>query len=230
MDWVAVRERVLHLAVTGEQGRLIQTVESLHLPLIGVYEQVFEPVFAMIEDAWFANRLSLSHEQAVFRLLERVASSIVPWNKDTKPWHLLGSAVADEGHDIGIRMATNLFEEAGWDVLYLGADAPADFVLSALEIKPMHTLALGISLDDHLPAAMAVLTACRAQHPAIVRIVGGKAAARHAERFRAIGVDLVAPPLSGLVERVERLVSTRPFPVPQPPAHEPPPRLPSEAA
>jgi hypothetical protein len=91
-------------------------------------------------------------------------------------------------------------------------------------------LLVGVSLDQHLSAAIEALTACRAQHPATVQIIGGRGAARHATRLQGLGVDCVTPPLAGLVNRVEQLVASRRFSVPLTPVEPFPPCLPSQAA
>jgi methylmalonyl-CoA mutase cobalamin-binding subunit len=218
-DWKALQLTVLRLAMADQRSELFRTLESLRLPLVDVYVHILQPVFGMIEDQWFASELTLERERCTFQLIERLVSGIVPWPKVKKPFTLLSGAVTDEDHEVGVRMVANLFDEAGWQILHLGADAPTDVVLAILAHRPVHGAAFSVTLDQHLPALARLLEQIATLKIPTVTIIGGPAVSRHPDTLLA---DLLTPALGDVVASTERLVASRSFPPPSPPQIYPP--------
>jgi methanogenic corrinoid protein MtbC1 len=63
---------------------------------------------------------------------------------------LVATCVGGELHEIGVRMVADLFEMAGWDSYYIGANAPVQGVLQALEERQADVLAISATLTVHV--------------------------------------------------------------------------------
>jgi methanogenic corrinoid protein MtbC1 len=221
-DWQHLQRTVLRLALSNRQADLVRMLERLHLPLPDLYEGVLQPVMGRIEARWFDSDLTLARECHIFRQIERLVETVVPWPQARKPLNLLACTVAGECHSLGLRMVANLFDEAGWQILDLGADAPPEVVLALLEARTIHAAAFSVTLANFVPGLGDLLSEIARHHLPTVILAGGPALAAVAAQPVTAMADVVDGPLATLVARTESLVAGRRFAEPPPPTGLPP--------
>jgi methanogenic corrinoid protein MtbC1 len=209
--WGDLQRQVLRLTVNGQQAQLMATLEGLQLPLVEMYERILQPVIAQIEDRWFASDVTLDREWRCFRLIENLVNAVVPWPDRRKSFALVSCAVEGEEHAIGVQMVANLFDEAGWHIVNFGAGALSDMVATLLETRTVQAAAFSVTLDRNVPALTRLLAHLHTMGLPTVLLIGGPAVSRSAPHEAFAGADLVAPPLHGLVQEVERRIAGRTF-------------------
>ena len=78
----------------------------------------------------------MGHEPRIaIQLVLMVMAQLFPviFDSDRQPLgRVISACVAGELHEIGARMVADLFEMAGWDTTFLGADVPRDSVVDML--------------------------------------------------------------------------------------------------
>lgn len=100
-------------------------------------EHVASPLLRAIGEGWHAGTLSPAHEHLASAVVRRVLTWVagqfhVP---DTAPV-LVVATPAGERHELGAALAAAVAAEAGWRVVYLGADLPAsDIAAAALQAR-----------------------------------------------------------------------------------------------
>jgi len=104
---------------------------------------------------------------------------------------LIATTPSEERHEFGAMMAAIVAAAAGWEVTYVGPDLPAADLGAAVHRRGARAVLLSI-ISPHGPARMqAELRATRAVvGPEVAIIVGGAAAAAHAETLADIGASL----------------------------------------
>ena len=75
----------------------------------------------------------------------------------------------------GARMVADIFENDGWDSIYLGAAVPEDAMLEAVRSNHPDLIALSVTMPQHLLVCRDLVNAIRREFPESRIAVGGKA-------------------------------------------------------
>ena len=86
------------------------------------------------------------------------------------------AAVEGEQHALGLRMAADILEDAGFHTIYLGADVPTDALLQAVSTFSPDRLVLSATMPELAPRLAEVSDSLRKSHPRLGLLVGGQAA------------------------------------------------------
>lgn len=98
--------------------------------------------------------------------------------------------VAGDLHDIGKNLVAMMVEGAGWEVIDLGTDVPAEKYISALDAHPGAVCGMSALLTTTMSNMKPMITAIRAKHPETKIVVGG--APLNAQFAAEIGADAYA--------------------------------------
>ncbi|MGH9009549.1 MAG: helix-turn-helix domain-containing protein [Acidimicrobiia bacterium] len=136
-----------------------------------------------------------------------------------KPGRTRGTVVLGsprgEQHSLPITIVADLVRLAGFGVLELGPDVPAEaFVAAATRVERLVAVGIGVTRVDALTEAADVVAAVRRVLPDVPVLVGGQAV-RNPEMAALTGATGWAEDGAGLVAALEDLIKTR-RPRPQP--------------
>jgi methanogenic corrinoid protein MtbC1 len=107
-------------------------------------------------------------------------------------------------HDIGKNLVGMVLAGAGWNIVDLGVDCPAERFLRAVEAHPGCALGLSALLTTTMLNMRAIVTAVRARSPETAILVGG--APVTADFAHSIGASGYAADPASAVELLDRLV------------------------
>lgn len=158
--------------------------------------EVLEPALVEVGDRWLSNDLSIADEHLVSSIVEHLLSELgehLPPPPPGAPVVVLAS-VAGEDHRIGQQMIGLLLNEAGWQVVTLGANMPAEPLVRLVQrIRPA-LVGLSATMTSHVAAAARTIAALRAvpELRGIPVVVGGAPFRRDPEAAERIGADRAA--------------------------------------
>lgn len=116
-------------------------------------------------------------------------------------------APTGERHALPIAIVADVIRLAGFTVLELGADVPAEaFVTAAERAERLVAVGIGVTGIDHIEEAAMVVDAVRTAHPGVPIMVGGQAV-RSPEIAALVGVDAWAPDGDAVVSAIEELAA-----------------------
>ena len=95
------------------------------------------------------------------------------------------ACIADEFHQIGARMVSDVFELHGWNTHFLGANTPVRDLISMIHKKKPDLIVVSVSVYFNIPNLLSALTELRTSFPTIPILAGGQA-------FRWGGVQLLS--------------------------------------
>lgn len=164
--------------------------------LVDVGVGVIQPAMYEIGALWQRNRITVAQEHLATAITQNAmarafadADFAAPQNRKA-----LFACVPANHHGLGLRMVSDAFEVAGWDVQFLGADVPARDLLTQVGLWQPELLGLSLSLPGHIKPARQLVQQLRAelgtQCPAI--LAGGLASNQAEGLWRAVGADLWA--------------------------------------
>lgn len=177
-----------------ERSDVDQLRHSLDRALLGLsaieaVQEVVSPLMRRLGDMWAQGQVDPAHEHlatvVVRQVLVDAALSIGPANGHQR---IVIATPAGQMHEIGALEAALCAAGEGWGVTYLGADLPASSIARAARDRGARMVALSIVHPDDDPDLVPqIKELCRALGENVVLAVGGRAATKHADRFRGAG-------------------------------------------
>ncbi len=147
-----------------------------------VHVQLIEPTMRSIGELWETNAISVADEHLATAISHKVASRAF-WRAHRAPpaprGRVLMAAVQGEHHVLGLRLAADVLELAGFEVLYLGADVPLEGLLDACRVHRPEVVGLAATMWLNVPIVLRTADELgRLEHPP--RVMAGGGASGHA--------------------------------------------------
>ena len=147
--------------------------------MAAVHTQLIEPAMRSIGELWERNEITVAAEHLATAISHAVAARIfarafhaLPRSRE----RVMMAAVQGEHHVLGLRLAADVLEGAGYDVLYLGPDVPLPALLDACRAHQPDVLGLTASMWLGVPTLIREIhSVIGLEHPPRV-MIGGRAA------------------------------------------------------
>lgn len=194
-----IAQRFLDLATHGDMdaaAHIVLHADDLGLPLARNFDDVLRPALVEVGERWAAGSLSVSQEHEISELVRDLIAGLS--NRHARPGcrepTVVATCVADELHDLGLRMMCGVLRQRGARLHYLGANVSPPFLIESMEQRRPDIVLLSVSLAAHLPALHACVAALRAAldddgRPVIV--AGGQGVVEAVEELEALGVRAI---------------------------------------
>jgi MerR family transcriptional regulator, light-induced transcriptional regulator len=144
-----------------------------------LYQRVIAPAMHQIGELWERGALTVADEHLATALTNRILAALRPPPDGAaapRPARALLATVEGEQHALGLRMAADLLEDAGYDTIYLGADVPTGALLRAVESLSPDLVAVTATMATLAPRLEAVAAELGRTYPDLGVLVGGQAA------------------------------------------------------
>ena len=156
---------------------IVQELCSRKVELKDLYVNLFQRSLYQVGDLWEQHRISVAVEHLATAVTERLMAGLQPqlFGGAVRDRSIVVACVADEYHQLGGRMVSDLAELHAWRGYFLGANTPLDALLKMLDRQKPDLLALSLSVYFNLPALVTALDAVRGCFPGLPLLVGGQA-------------------------------------------------------
>ncbi len=204
--------RYLRALLDGQRqaaSRLIQRSVEDGVSVRDVYLYIFQRSQHEIGRLWQTNQLSVAQEHYCTAATQLIMSQLYPYIFSTEKngRTLVGTCVAGDLHEIGVRMVSDFFEMAGWDTFYLGANTPTADVIRTLVERRADLLAVSATMPFHVRAVADLVAAVRSRLGDGVKVlVGGYPFNVEPELWQRIGADASARDAQEAIDLAARLV------------------------
>ncbi len=177
------------------------------LSVAALYEQVIAPAMTRIGALWAAGEMTIADEHLATALNFKVMASVYSVSLAERPavhrGRVMLAGVEGDRHGVGLRMAGDVMELAGFEVLFLGEDVSACDLVTAVESRRPDVVAVAVPTEAARAAGEATLAKLRSSCPGTPVLVGGQGmpgpSAAGDRHVSALG-------LSDLVPCVEELI------------------------
>lgn len=191
------------------RGIILQAVEE-GVSVREVYLNVFQPVLREIGRLWQIREVSVAQEHHATAITQSILAVLYEQNFSWQSGEqsLVAVSVAEELHEMGIRMVADFFAMEGWRTYYLGANSPVRDVVQLLAEKEIPLLCISSTLTSHLNRMIALITAVRQESrcESVRILVGGYPFTLAPHLWEKIGADGTATDAVRAVETAERLL------------------------
>lgn len=154
--------------LTGRRDIAVQQLlESMDrgATLVDASVDLVQPSLYQIGALWQQNRISVAQEHLASAITQSVLAAgfgkaeFAPPNGRTAAF----ACVQGNHHGIGLRMVSDAFEVAGWDVDFLGTDTPTPSIVSFVAENRPELLGLSVGLAHHVTTLREVIGRLRAE-------------------------------------------------------------------
>ncbi len=116
------------------------------------YNGTLHPAMYEVGDKWARCEISVAEEHMATAVAQNVIATLQTkaTNKTGQRGRAIITAATNEQHELGSRIAAHVFENDGWEVLYLGANMPlSDLTHLARRVKPRF-IGISVAMPYHL--------------------------------------------------------------------------------
>ena len=172
-----------------------------------VYAEILAESMRRVGDLWHTARITVDVEHYCTTVTQMAMAQMYPglFNTERKGRTILCACPGTELHEMGARMVADLFENDGWDTIYLGAAVPVDALLDAVRENKPDLVALSVTMPQHLMACRELAEAVRREFPAMKIAVGGKAFESTHELWAQWPIDLYVPDVREFIRKADAL-------------------------
>ncbi len=148
------------------------------MSVAGLYQRVIAPAMWRIGELWEQGAISVADEHLATALTYQVMVGIYGPSLGHKvmPGRILLAAVEREQHALGLRMAADVIELAGYETIYLGADVPTDDLLQAVATRAPDLIALAATMPNSAPALDRAISEIHRANSNLIVLFGGQGA------------------------------------------------------
>ena len=147
--------------------------------IAAIHSQLIDPAMKTIGELWERDVISVADEHLATEISERVAARVF-WRALNGGSHrrerVVMAAVQGEQHVLGLRLAADVLESAGFDVLYLGANLPLTALLQACRAHRPNVLGLTVSTPLNIPTLAWEISEVRMLERPPRVVIGGRVA------------------------------------------------------
>ncbi|MDZ7807045.1 MAG: cobalamin-dependent protein [Gracilimonas sp.] len=203
----------LDLLLSGNRKKAAGLIEELVTEgqsIRDIYEHIFQKTQYEVGALWQNNKISVAHEHYCTAATQLIMSGLYPkiFSMDKTGKKLVACSVADELHEIGIRMVSDFFEMEGWDTHYLGASMPDEHLIKLLKEYKPEILAISVTMPLHIDRAAKLIEKVREdnQTAKIKIMVGGYPFSIVPDLWEKIGADASAGSAQEAIEIANKLI------------------------
>ena len=142
-----------------------------------IYDEILKKSLYRIGELWEANKISVATEHLASAIVETILSEasykILSQNQINKT--VVVACTENEFHQVGVKMVSDIFQQNGWIVHFLGANTSSDDLLQMIEKVNPDILALSLSIPFNLPTLDKMLDRIKTRFPNLFILTGGQA-------------------------------------------------------
>jgi diguanylate cyclase (GGDEF)-like protein len=142
----------------------------------GLYQRVIAPAMWRIGELWEQGEISVADEHLATALTHQVMAGVYgpSLGHKVKPGRILLAGVEGEQHALGLRMAADVVELAGYETIYLGADVPTDDLLQAVAARSPDLVGLSATMPRSIQPLDRSIAEIQRVNPDLIVFFGGQ--------------------------------------------------------
>lgn len=183
--------------------QLVQKFTAEGIPATTIYVDILAESMRRVGELWHTARITVDTEHYCTSVTQMAMASMYPviFSEKRKNKTILCACPGTELHEIGARMVADLFENDGWNGIFLGAAVPQDAMLEAIRADKPDLVALSVTMPQHLLTCEELVKVIKKEFPDIRIAVGGGAFRSTHELWEKWPVDIYTEDARELLKR-----------------------------
>ena len=170
-----------------------------------LYTEVLQPVLKEVGELWHKNKISVAQEHYCSAFAQTLMLQFYNdfFEKPRIDRKVVVACPEGELHQIGARMISDLFENSGWNSIFLGSAVPVQDIVRTLEEESPQLCVLSICMPEGLPACCSAVKSIKEKFPQMVVAVGGRVFEQVDEPLKKTGADIFSKNFEELYKQVQ---------------------------
>ena len=188
--------------------RLIRAFVAQGISIDDIYIDILAECMRRVGVLWHTGSITVDAEHYCTSVTQTAMSQMYDRIFDTLRCDktILVACPGAELHEMGARMLADIFENGGWDSIYLGAAVPEDYLLASIRENRPDVVALSVTMPQFLIDCQQLVDAIREEFPHVIIGVGGGAFDSTHEIWRRWPVDFYTKDARDALRRANELV------------------------
>ena len=155
---------------------LIHQFTERGISINDLYVEILAESMRRIGELWHTSQITVDTEHYCTSVTQMAMAQFYPALFETKRRNrtIICACPGTELHEMGSRMLSDLFENDGWDSVYLCAAVPEESMLDSIRENHPDLVALSVTMPQHLLTCRDLVLAIKKEFPDLTIAVGGK--------------------------------------------------------
>lgn len=182
---------------------LVQEFQKKGIPLDDIFAEIIAESMRRVGELWHTAQITVDTEHYCTSVTQMAMAQLYPslFMQERRGKTMLCACPGTELHEMGARMVADIFENNGWDTIYLGAAVPAEYLLASIRENHPDLVALSVTMPQHLLDCRDIVEQIRKEFPDVKIAVGGGAFRSTHEIWKQWPIDIYTEDARELVER-----------------------------
>ena len=187
--------------------RVIRKFMDQGIPMDDIYVEIFSETMRRVGELWHTAEITVDTEHYCTSVTQMAMAQLYDrlFDGARKNKTVLSVCPGMELHEMGARIVSDLFENHGWDSIFLGAAVPVDYILDSVRENQPDLVTLSVSMPQHLMDCETAVRRIKEEFPEIKIAVGGKAFESTQRIWEKWPVDIYSKDARELLARAEKL-------------------------
>ena len=202
--YAAIRQEYLACILNNDSDGALAVVAAAQqsgIPIDDILVEILQEVMAEIGNLWHQNKIRIDQEHYCTAVTQVAIGQLHPaiFSKPRNGYKILTAGVGSELHEMGIRMVSDVFENNGWDSIFLGTVKSGDIVIQAIEENKPDLVGISVTMPQYLTLCRDIVGEVRKKYPDLKIAVGGWAFHLTNELWKQWNVDVKVEDAAQLV-------------------------------
>ena len=192
---------------TRKAVQMIRQFADQGMALDDIYVEILSESMKRVGELWHTAEITVATEHYCTAVTQMAMAQMYDnlFDGERKNKTVLSACPGMELHEMGARMIADLFENHGWDSIFLGAAVPVDYILDSVRENQPDLVTLSVSMPQHLMDCEHAVNAIKKEFPKVKIAVGGKAFESTNEIWKKWPVDIFSWDARELLTKAETL-------------------------
>ena len=186
---------------------LIRRFIDQGISLDDIYVEILSESMRRVGDLWHTAEITVDTEHYCTSVTQMAMAQMYDllFDGDRTDKKILCVCPGMELHEMGARIIADLFENHGWDSIFLGAAVPVDYIMDSVRENHPDLVTLSVSMPQHLMACEEAVSQIKKEFPDIKIAVGGKAFESTNDIWKKWNIDIYSKDARELLAKANDL-------------------------
>ena len=186
---------------------LIRQFADQGISLDDIYVEILSESMKRVGELWHTAEITVDTEHYCTSVTQMAMAQMYDllFDGERKNKTILSVCPGMELHEMGARIVTDLFENHGWDSIFLGAAVPVDYIMDSVRENHPDLVTLSVSMPQHLMDCEKAVREIKQEFPAVKIAVGGKAFESTNDIWKKWPVDIYSTDARELLAKANQL-------------------------
>ena len=190
---------------------LIRKFADAGMKMDDIYVEILSESMRRVGELWHTAEISVDTEHYCTSVTQMAMAQLYDkiFDGERKNKTVLSVCPGMELHEMGARIVSDLFENHGWDSIFLGAAVPVDYILHSVRENHPDLVTLSVSMPQHLMDCEKAVREIKKEFPNVKIAVGGKAFESTNDIWKKWPVDIYSEDARELLHRADELCARK---------------------